>query len=617
MGKINVLSPSTAALIAAGEVVERPASVVKELVENSIDAGAETIVVEIKNGGISYIRVCDDGEGIAAEDVPTAFLRHATSKIKDGGDLENILSLGFRGEALYSIAAVSRLTIYTAREGEMGTVMEVEGGVCTAPSEAGCPKGTTITVRNLFFNTPARMKFLKKDSTEAGAIEDILRKIALAKPDISFKFISGGKEVFYTPGDGDLKNAAWSVLGKDTARGMTEVLYEEDGIKVSGLCGKAECTRGNRNGQIFFVNGRCVVNKNFSFSLGEAYKDKIMTGRFPVAVLNIEISPSLCDVNVHPTKLEVKFADDRAVCGAIYWAVKNALHSVLEQREIKLPTEKKKPFTDVKTDAVQKRIEEIKPTYERVIPPMPKAAPPVPAAMPEISYTSPSFGSAKMAESDIPLPKSEVETIKEPLAKEEEKAKAGDEKPEIFVLGQLFDTYIVAGVGECMILCDQHAAHERIIYNRLLKSKEQGGASQTLLMPVILNLSGSEMSIFQENENFFEKAGFEAEEFGANTVKISMIPDSIDYSDAEKSFCDMIEILAAGREKITALQDKALYSLACKAALKAGKTLSRPEQEKLIEDILKLEGEITCPHGRPVILKMTKTQIEKQFKRIV
>ena len=630
MGKINVLSTDTAALIAAGEVVERPASVVKELVENSIDAGAENITVEIKNGGISYIRVCDDGEGIAAEDVPTAFLRHATSKIANGDDLENILTLGFRGEALYSIAAVSNLTIYTAHEGEMGTVMEISGGACSAPEEAGCPKGTTITVKNLFFNTPARMKFLKKDSSEAGAVEDILRKIALAKPYISFKLISGGKEVFFTPGDGNLKNAVWSVLGKDIARGMEEVLYEESGIKVSGLCGKAETTRGNRNGQIFFVNGRCVTNKNFSFSLGEAYKGRIMTGRFPVAVLNIEIEPALCDVNVHPTKLEVKFADDRAVCGAIYWGVKNALHAVTEQREMVLPPEKAKPFETEKTIAVQREITDIeaeKPQQEKTF-----NIPPVPRAVPKLSYKAvPQSAGLKIAESDIPPePKKEIEIIKdlpeaasfpeEDVIKEAEeiqKAEAVKDEIKINILGQLFDTYIVAQVGDEMILCDQHAAHERIIYNRILKEKERGGASQTLLMPEIINLSGSEMSVFLENAEFFEKSGFEAEEFGANTVKISMIPDGLDFTDTEKAFCDMLEILAAGREKIAALHDKALYSLACKAALKAGKVLSCPEQEKLMYDILKLEGEITCPHGRPVILKITKTYIEKQFKRIV
>ena len=610
MGKINVLSADTAALIAAGEVVERPASVVKELVENSIDAGAKSVTVEIKNGGISYIRVCDDGEGIAREDVPTAFLRHATSKIKTGDDLENILTLGFRGEALYSIAAVSNLTIYTAKEGEVGTLMEVSGGVCASPEEAGCPKGTTITVKNLFFNTPARMKFLKKDSAEAGAIEDILRKIALAKPYISFKFISGGKEIFFTPGDGDLKNAVWSVLGKDVARSMVDVSYEEDGVKVTGLCGKAEITRGNRNGQIFFVNGRCVFNKNFAFSLGEAYKDKIMTGRFPVAVLNIEISPSLCDVNVHPTKLEVKFADDRIVCGAIYWGVKNALHSVTEHREMDMPIKKAKPFVENEIKPIQSSIEEIK--IEK----------PIERMVPHISYTHAPIKvhePLKVMESDImPEPKKEIEIIndlpEEPLAEKEEARK---EETEIKVLGQLFDTYIVAEVENEMILCDQHAAHERIIYNRLLKMREKGASSQTLLMPQVIKLSGSEMSVFIENEQFFTDAGFEAEEFGTNTIKISMIPENIDYFDAESAFCEMLEILSAGREKITVLRDKALYSLACKAALKAGKVLSGIEQKKLIEDILEIDGEITCPHGRPVILKMTKYQIEKQFKRIV
>ena len=555
MGKINVLSADTAAMIAAGEVVERPASVVKELVENSVDAGAENITVEIKNGGISYIRVCDDGEGMQREDVPVAFLRHATSKIKTGGDLENILTLGFRGEALYSIAAVSRLSILTAREGEEGTLMEIEGGKCTSPEPAGCPKGTTIVVKNLFFNTPARMKFLKKDSSEAAAIEDILRKIALAKPHISFKFINGGKEVFFTPGDGDIKNCVWAVLGKDIAKGMVEVDYEEGGIKVSGLIGKAEVTRGNRNYQIFFVNGRCVISKNFSFALGEGYKDKIMTGRFPVAVLNVTLPPQLCDVNVHPAKTEVKFADDRAVCSVLYWGVKNALREVSEQREFELPQEKAKIYRQKQETPVQSTISDV-PVFRNT-------------NVPHINrpYTVSFGGVGKVMEDDIPVvPKREIEIIKDEPAKAYETVEIPEEKPEetkeerreIKVLGQLFDTYIIAQSGDEMILVDQHAAHERIIYNDLLKKAESAASSQTLLMPEILKLSAGDFSVYCENESFFRKAGFEIDEFGANTVRISMIPDSIDFPDTEKAFCDMLEILSSGREGISSLQDKAL-----------------------------------------------------------
>lgn len=597
MGKINVLSADTAAKIAAGEVVERPASVVKELVENSVDAGAENITVEIKNGGISYIRVTDDGEGMSREDVPTAFLRHATSKIKTDEDLENILTLGFRGEALYSIAAVSRVSIITAREGEAGTVMEAEGGVLSLPEETGCPKGTTITVKNLFFNTPARMKFLKKDSSEAAAVEEIVRKTALAKPHISFKFISNGKEIFFTPGDNDLKNTVWAILGKDIAKGMIPVSYEEDGMKVTGLCGKAEVSRGNRNYQIFFVNGRSIINKNFSFALQEAYKDRIMVGRFPVAVLNIEINPSLCDVNVHPAKTEVKFADDRAVSSCLYWGVKSALHSVSEQREMSLPETE---ITEIK--------EEVK------APEMPRME----IKMPEIKRPyNVSFTNVSVAENDIPAKiYEEVKIVKEIPVQEEFKVEEKENIPEIRILGQLFDTYIVAQINDEMVLMDQHAAHERIIYNSLVNS-DKGVSSQILLMPEILELLPKDFMAFAENEEFFKKAGFEIEEFGHNTVKISMIPESVDYADTEKAFCDMISILGGGRDKIESLQDKALYSLACKAALKAGKVLSSPEQKKLMEDVLKLEGEITCPHGRPVILRMTKTQIEKQFKRIV
>jgi len=613
MGKINVLSADTAALIAAGEVVERPASVIKELVENSVDAGAESITVEIKNGGISYIRVTDDGEGIGREDVPLAFLRHATSKIKASADLENINTLGFRGEALYSIAAVSQLSLITARDGEEGSIIEVSGGEISPVSEAGCPKGTTITVRNLFFNTPARMKFLKKDSSEALAAEEIVRKIALINPHISFRFINGGKEIFFTPGDNSLKNCVHAIYGKEIASGMIDVLYEEGGIKVSGLVGKAEITRGNRGYQTFYVNGRCIINKNLSAVLAEAYKDRIMGGRFPVCVLNIELSPSLCDVNVHPAKTEVKFADDRAVSGAVYWAAKNALHAVSEQREIKL---------DEKTEVIKPVFEEKKETAVQTGFTFPKY---------EKKPYAVSFDGLKnvgrVAESDIPATIKPAVTIEKVSQKETVTEKAvlqtaeefATEEPEknIKVLGQLFDTYLVAEVNDEMVLCDQHAAHERIIYNRLLERDMAKNTSQTLLMPEIITLSPSDFSVYCDNEEFFRKAGFDAEEFGHNTVKISMIPESIDFADTEKAFSDMIEILSAGREKITVLQDKALYSLACKAALKAGKVLSRPEQETLIREIYTLEGEVTCPHGRPVILRMGRQQIEKHFKRIV
>ena len=599
MSKINVLEASVAALIAAGEVVERPSSVIKELVENSIDANAKTVTVEIKNGGVSYMRVTDDGDGMEREDAPKAFLRHATSKISEADDLESIVTLGFRGEALYSVAAVSDLEMMTKKSGETeGTYIKISGGEQTEISPAGCPEGTTIIVRNLFFNTPARMKFLKKDSSEAGLCEDVLRRIALARPDISIRFISGGKEIFYTPGDNNLKNAVYAIYGKDIAKAMIAADYEEGGVRVSGLVGKAELTRGNRNYQTFFVNGRCIINKNLYFALQEAYKSHIMTGRFPVAVLNIEINPALCDVNVHPSKAEVKFADEKAVSGAVYWAAKNALHSVSEQREMTgLPkTEDVKPKASFIPE--QKKVTFDAPQFGKK------------AYEPKFDYKP---KENKVAEAP-PAEKPYIPTPKE--AYPEQTVTVTENAPEIKILGQLFGTYIVAERGEEMLMIDQHAAHERLIYEELLKNRGNV-PGQMLLSPETIVLSAAEFAAYRENAEFFDNYGFETEEFGHNTVRVSMIPSSLDISDISGTFQELLETLGAGREKISALQDKALYIVACKAALKGGQKLSEAEQKELIKNILGLSGEVTCPHGRPVILKLTKYQIEKQFKRIV
>lgn len=620
MSEINVLSPQVSALIAAGEVVERPSSVIKELVENSIDAGARSITVEIKNGGITYMRVTDDGKGMERDDIPLAITAHATSKIKNADDLESIKSLGFRGEALHSVAAVSTMEILTARKGNSeGSFARVVGGKLEEVSPAGCPEGTTITVRELFYNTPARMKFLKKDSSEAGLCEDVVRRTALARPDISVRFINSGKEIFFTPGDNILRNAVYSIYGKDVAAAMIDADYTENGIHVYGLVGKAELSRGNRNYQTFFVNGRCVINRTLYFALQESYRSHMMTGRFPAAVLNIDLNPALCDVNVHPSKAEIKFADDRAVSGAVYWAAKNALYSVTEQREMQL---EKRNEPQIKENAEKKpQISASEPIY--------KSEESVQIKKPYEAVFK-SYASPKASEPD-PAPKMYIQTPNEiysapPEEKNEEKkteilqsvmqTKAVEEEPEIRILGQLFGTYIVAEYGDSMIMADQHAAHERLIYEELVSGKGNP-ASQVLLIPETLVLTGAEFGIYSDNADFFAEAGFEIEEFGHNTVRISMIPVSLDLSDAASSVTEMISVLGAGREKISALRDKALYTVACKAALKAGQKLSESEQKELIKNVLALSGQATCPHGRPVILKLTKHQIEKQFKRIV
>lgn len=626
MSEINVLSPQVAALIAAGEVVERPSSVIKELIENSIDAGARSITAEIKNGGITYMRVTDDGSGMERDDIPLAITAHATSKIKKADDLESIVTLGFRGEALHSVAAVSSMEILTAKRGSPeGSFARVVGGRLEEVSPAGCPEGTTITVRELFYNTPARMKFLKKDSSEAGLCEDVVRRIALARPDISVRFISSGKEIFSTPGDNILKNAVYAIYGKEFAAAMTEADYSENGIRVYGLVGKAELSRGNRNYQTFFVNGRCVINKTLYFALQESYKSHMMTGRFPAAVLNIEINPALCDVNVHPSKAEIKFADDRAVSGAVYWAAKNALYSVTEQREMQLETSRgQKSEAALKTP--EAKAGDIKNTekkaYEAKAYGIKASAGDVGRAQTKKPYEAvfKSYVPPRASEAE-PVSKTYVQTPGEkfpgntPPVHAAEQTSAAKEA-EIRILGQLFGTYIVAEYGDSMIMADQHAAHERLIYEELAAGKNKP-APQLLLMPETLVLTGAEFAIYSENADFFTESGFEIEEFGHNTVRISMIPAHLGPGDAAAAVTEMLSILGAGREKITALRGKALYSVACRAALKAGQRLSESEQRELIKKVLALSGQATCPHGRPVILKLTRQQIEKQFKRII
>ncbi len=668
MAEIKQLPPSVAALIAAGEVVERPASVIKELVENAIDALATHITVELRRGGITYMRVTDNGKGMAEEDVPTAFLRHATSKIETGEDLESIVTLGFRGEALYSIAAVASVEIVTKRrEDSWGTSASVCGGNVPEILPTGCPDGTSVTVRDLFFNTPARMKFLKKDSVEAGYAEDIVRKIALARPDISFRFISNGKEIFFTPGDNKLENAVAALFGRDYAEAMLPVEYAQDGLQITGLIGKSELNRPNRTFQIFFVNGRSVMHKSFYVALSEAYKGQIMAGRFPVCVLHLNIDPELCDVNVHPAKAEIKFANDKPVFDVIYWGAKNSLYAIRDTRALQLEktpppisaepipkaeqTRMVPPVSAAEVSAYkgEKKTEE-KPMKEKTATAAEKH--------PEATYIYPRVKPAEpesekelhaaVAVPCVPAPKKETvwpektasqeekELISKEISMAEERREADTQAPQdlpkeeapapqtptplpfVRVLGQVFDTYIVAEADGKLLLVDQHAAHERIIYNSLLEGMEGKGIdSQMLLMPVSVQLSPAEMAVFTENSAVILKSGFEAEEFGAGIVKISMVPTALAGCDAAAAFIEVIDRLASRRDLKTTAETHALHSIACKAAMKAGKLLSEKEQEVLVQKALQLEGIATCPHGRPIILSLTKKEIEKQFRRIV
>ncbi len=608
MAKIKQLAQEVAAQIAAGEVVERPASVVKELTENAVDAGAKHITVEIRRGGITLIRVTDDGCGIAEEDVPTAFCRHATSKIETSEDLESIGTLGFRGEALYSIAAVSRVELITRdAESEFGTRIFIDAGEIEDFTPAGSPRGTTIMVRDIFYNTPARMKFLKRDGTEAGYVEDVVRKLALGRPDIAFRFIHNGKEIFFTPGDGNLQNTVRAIYGNDFADAMLSVEYEGDGVKICGLIGKSELTRPNRTLQTFFVNGRYVMHKSFYTALSEAYHGQIMTGRFPVCVLFLSVNPAFCDVNVHPAKMEIKFAEDKPIFDAVYWGAKNALYAIRDTRKFQI----EKPAVPPKAP-VAEQTTMVAPVKEtEYVAPIPKSV-----FVPTIQRESEREILEKKEENE-PAFLREPEVIpppKVPLPSE-----FVTEKLSARIIGQAFDTYILAQRGDELLLIDQHAAHERIVYNQLLLALEQKRVdSQMLLLPVTVHLTGAEMALFRAHSSLLSKIGFEAEEFGGNLVKIGMVPTPLTDTDIGSAFLEILENIAASKHDLkTSAQSYALYGIACKAAMKAGKQLSLKEQETLVEEALSLDGIATCPHGRPIIMTLTQKQIEKQFKRIV
>ena len=632
MGRINVLDKFTSEKIAAGEVVERPASVIKELVENSIDAGATSVTVEIRNGGISYMRVTDNGCGMDSADARTAFLRHATSKIKTASDLESISTLGFRGEALCSIAAVSTAELFTKqRSSEVGTHVIIEGGEEVSFEEAGCPDGTTIVVKNLFFNTPARLKFMKKDSAEASCITDICNKQALSHPDVSIRLIRDGKEVFFSPGDNVLKNAVHSVFGKDIASAVTEVSYKKDNISITGLTGKNNLSRPNRLMQIFFVNGRYVVSKTLSTALSEAYKNELMIGRFPAAFLNISIDPTLVDVNVHPGKIEVKFASDRDVYEAVYWAIKSALSSSAAPREAlftqnknayKLPVEQKEvtqlPIFEQKSS---KTI-----SFKPFVPEGIKKEAPKPLNVNQIREEVKPFSGK--------LPVREIEGIKEspqkPIIKNEplfekeppkEEPKQNKEivsnEIDVRIIGQLFSTYILAeGDGE-FFLMDQHAAHERIRYEQIRQNGYKTD-SQLLLMPISVTLTPTEKALSLEKNAFISDMGFEVEDFGNNAVVLRSLPADCPYDEGADLFVEMLGVLA-GEEggEVSAVRDKAIYTIACRSAIKANQSLTLSELEKLYKEAASLEGITTCPHGRPITVKLSKYQIEKMFGRIV
>lgn len=626
MSHIKILSPHVSTLIAAGEVVERPVSAVKELVENSIDAGALAITVEIEKGGVKYIRVSDDGRGIPPGEAKTAFLRHATSKLETADDLAAIKTLGFRGEALASIAAVSRVDIFSKQENEIeGIHAAAEGGKILESRPAGCPVGTTITVKNLFYNTPARMKFLKRDATEAGYIEECLKRFALARPDISIKYINTGREVFFTPGDGRLENAVHAVYGGDWAKHMIFASYDNGRVAASGLIGKSELSRPNRSFQSFFVNGRCVSNSMLHVALGEGYKNKMTVGRFPVAVLNLAVDERAVDVNVHPAKTLVKFEDEKSVFDAVYWAVKNALNAGAAQPRSgagNVPAPPDKAQTSMGAGNAPAPPDKAQPGMGAEYAPAPpdKAQTGMGAQLKQMGLSSISlsadapYGSAgdlRAGEGDVSTAPAE----RQPAA--EQSADIYDEAP-ARLIGQVFGTYIIAQKGDEMLLIDQHAAHERIKYEEILENaRGEGIKSQVLLVPEVVELSPVESAVFKENAELFTELGFEIESFGNNSLIVRMQPFDIEGATGP-TVIEILDIIANLKtDVITKGKELALYTLACKAAVKGNTALKPDEQKALVDEVLRLSGKETCPHGRPIIVRITKREFEKKFKRVL
>ncbi len=642
---IKVLDKHVAELIAAGEVVERPASVIKELVENSIDAGATHITVEIRGGGIQYMRITDDGCGIPFDEVPTAFLRHATSKVWSEEDLVGVETLGFRGKALASVAAVAKVDMLTAETDGDGTAYSIHGGEQIVHDKSGCPKGTTIMVRELFYNVPARMKFLKKDSSEATAVAGVMDRIALSHPEIAFKFINEGKVAMQTQG-GDLSAAIYSVYGRDFRAGLIPLDAESGAIKVYGFICKPEASRKSRGMQVMFINNRYVNSKTIRAAVEQAYKGSIMVGTFPSYVLFVEMKASDVDVNVHPAKLECRFTFEKPVFDAVYYAVKSALNKGYERSEIKLGNTKPHLTAPSVPTATQIKLDIAKVTNSSAEKPsvtntaFAPSAPPVKTGVPDMFTAKSGFSVAenealrempiRLRERDCPPASSAVnlditvddepENKVKPVVEADPvtfvpEAEPERDLPEARLIGEAFKTYAIVEMGEDLIIIDKHAAHERMIYERLKNSADK--SSQMLLAPATVTLSKEEFAAVMDNVAAIESMGFEIEEFGGASVLVRAVPSALTDCDA----ASLITEIAAGflshkNEAVIDRLDWIYHNMACRAAVKGGDK-SGTEDLALLARQVALSDEIRyCPHGRPVAYKLSRKELEKQFGRL-
>ena len=743
MGKIIVLDENTSNKIAAGEVVERPASVIKELIENSIDAGATNISVDIKNGGISYIKVTDNGSGMDEDDVEIAFERHATSKIKRAEDLDSIITMGFRGEALASIAAVSSVELQTkTASSTYGMYVHIVGGVLKEVRQTGCPVGTTFIVKDLFFNTPARYKFLKKDSTEATYISDTISRIALGNPNIAFKLTSGKSTLVHTPGNNDLKSAVFSIYGREIIKELLEVDYQDERFKISGYVGKPESARSNRNYQSLYINKRYVKSRTVSYAVEQAFSSILMKNKFPFFVLNIELNPSLVDANVHPAKMDVRFADESYLSRAIYMAVSKALNSSSLFNHVSLPAKDRELFkiktSDPQKEYIQEQLIKQKNNmseatdftvattssqiklqnatdkafieHKRYIQPQAsefalskdkvanlsdnsnsnidkayeikmftKALEPLAkkdiknvsvsseeastdhmektnynlGSMSENNYINQDVICSDNTISDNIYDKSicnaldtlfidkDINSKTDIIAEEVIDTKSSEDSNQILgstntlsasnsdktqleladmkYIGQAFSTYIILQNGDELILVDQHAAHERILYEKLkTKFETQENTTQLLLEPVVIQLQAFELDTIKSNTELFNKIGFVFEDFGNNSIILRGIPYLMEGYSPKEIFLELADKIQESVKPVsTPLADDMIHTIACKAAIKANKKLDNKEVHQLLTELAKTGRRYTCPHGRPTIVRLTKYEIEKMFKRIL
>ena len=652
MVNIQVLDQITIDKIAAGEVIERPASIIKELVENAIDAGASAVTVEIKEGGISFIRITDNGCGIPKGEVPLAFLRHSTSKIRSVDDLSTVASLGFRGEALSSIAAIAQVELITKTKDEVtGTRYRIEGGAEKSIEDTGAPDGTTFLVHQIFYNTPARRKFLKTPMTEASHVSELMTRLALSHPEVSIQFINNGQEKLHTSGNGKLKDIIYHVFGRDIANNLLETNERIDGIQVQGFIGKPIISRGNRNYENYFINGRYVKSNIIAKAIEDAYKDFTMQHKYPFTALHFTMDGTDLDVNVHPTKMELRFSNQQGVYNFIYNALKQTLSEpeliprveLPEAKEVPVKAEKiverkqEQPMTPVREERKTPVIEEeknldyfMKKMRERVTAYHQQVTKVKPTPAPSVVQENVNYEA---------LPASQVAAVKQPVpeqavAPREQKSVVTEKQLDFFeeklltkkaaqeykIIGQLFETYWLVEFHEQLYIIDQHAAHERVLYEKTLRGmKDREFTSQYLSPPIILNLSMQEEEALNTHMDIFTNIGFEIEPFGGDSYAIRAVPDNLFSIAKRELFTEMLDQLVDGIHSSLApdIVAEKVASMSCKAAVKGNSRLSAAEVETLIGELLELENPYHCPHGRPTIIAMTKRELEKKFKRIV